>query len=461
MSSQNVSHKRKKMLESIMKSTKRTQLNVEVLEGRSLMASNITASLVGGVLEVRGSDAADYIVVNEMSGKVSVQSAKISTPNGLKSSINLADVKQVKIWGFGENDTIQTSVNKPTTIWGGAGKDTIKGSDVADTIYGGDNEDKIWGNGGNDIIYGGNHDDFIDGGYDDDKLYGEGGNDNLKGYYGNDTLDGGADVDKFDVDLEDGYGFDTFKDVFDPYTPVVNGARADDIVQQDSYTCQTLGALSAAAKQGVNFASKISYLGNNIYRVKVYDTYVNVKFDGSWTDNDPMPANGQHESWTIIMQRARLNYLGISYNKEMSTDDWGAANKRVGGRLYDLYDALKAFTGWKTAGQYSSLINADSMAASLSRGDVLVAGTSLGGGSKKGGKDAADGIIGGHAYAVVGMYKLNGVWQVKLYNPYGRDVGKDSDRTIDVGTAKNDGYITLSWSNFVRSLQVVATAKRP
>lgn len=55
---------------------------------------------------------------------------------------------------------------------------------------------------------------------------------------------------------------------------------------------------------------------------------------------------------------------------------------------------------------------------------------------------------------------MNGEWQVTLYNPYGRDVSKDVERTLDQSNPKDDGFITNSWSQFVGGLQVVVTAKK-
>ena len=186
-------------------------------------------------------------------------------------------------------------------------------------------------------------------------------------------------------------------------------------------------------------------------------------FQWHLNDNDPMPANGEHEFWPILMQRARLNDLGISYNTAKTTDDWGVDNQRTGGKLYNLYEALHSFTGRTTSGQYTTQVRPERLRDSLADGDIVVAGTSLGDNGKDKGKGVTSGIIGGHAYAIVDVFNQAGTWKVKMYNPYGRDIDKQADgRTLDGnGLARDDGFITLDWAQFVKGLRVVVTAKRP
>jgi hypothetical protein len=106
-------------------------------------------------------------------------------------------------------DTTVVNFTAATTINGGAGKDTISGSDGGvDAIDGANDEDTLNGRGGADSIS-----DSIDdgapnhlfGGAGDDVLFGSSGNDDLHGESGNDTLIGdfGADL------LDGGEGFDT------------------------------------------------------------------------------------------------------------------------------------------------------------------------------------------------------------------------------------------------------------
>lgn len=90
-------------------------------------------------------------------------------------------------------------------VSGGAGDDTIEGSDAgnkltgnggADVLLGGRGMDTLLGNSGDDTIKGGHGDDVIDGHDGDDALNGGNGADTLRGWSGNDTFvpGGGNDV---------------------------------------------------------------------------------------------------------------------------------------------------------------------------------------------------------------------------------------------------------------------------
>ncbi|MGC4003159.1 MAG: calcium-binding protein [Pirellulales bacterium] len=119
--------------------------------------------------------------------------------------------------------------------FGGAGDDTIYGSENNDVIDGGEGNDQIFGFGGNDVIHGGDGDDVIDGGLGNDVLFGDDGNDVLDGgegddiLYGNDgddVLTAGAGDDVLigglgDDRLNGGSGADTFN----------TGGQAGDIIE--------------------------------------------------------------------------------------------------------------------------------------------------------------------------------------------------------------------------------------
>jgi len=79
------------------------------------------------------------------------------------------------------------------TIYGYAGNDTIyvnapnESDSLANTVYGGDDNDRIYGHNGADTLYGENGDDYIEGGGGADTLSGGAGDDRLIGETGNDT----------------------------------------------------------------------------------------------------------------------------------------------------------------------------------------------------------------------------------------------------------------------------------
>ncbi|MBV1864707.1 MAG: fasciclin domain-containing protein [Rhodobacteraceae bacterium] len=78
------------------------------------------------------------------------------------------------------------------TIFGGTGDDYIMGGNSIDIAYGGEDSDTLDGGNGNDILWGEDGADILDGGNDDDYLDGGGSSDLLMGGNGHDTVVGGA-----------------------------------------------------------------------------------------------------------------------------------------------------------------------------------------------------------------------------------------------------------------------------
>ena len=155
-------------------------------------------------------------------------------------------------------------------------------------------------------------------------------------------------------------------------------------------------------------------------------------------------ANG--EFWTVLLQRARLQGLGIDPYRESSKSDWDAANLKTKGRLYSISEALYNFTGSYASYKDLSSANPQALASALSRGEYLVAQR------PSSGSVSLDGVIRKHAYAVLGVYQENGAWKVRLYNPWGmdRENGATLD-SLDRAAAVNDGVVTLSWQQFTNT----------
>ncbi|HJZ92229.1 MAG TPA: hypothetical protein VKE40_15245 [Gemmataceae bacterium] len=167
---------------------------------------------------------------------------------------------------------------------------------------------------------------------------------------GRDVLVGGVEADQ----LDGGAAWDTFRDNVDQSSPFGLGQSITDVNQEASPTCQTLCNIAAARRQGHNFGQQISGLGNNWYRVRLYangkPTDVNVLVDGTWTDNDAWTGDARggdvSDYWVILLQRARLQLLGIKWNDSMyGGSSWDYVNIRHGGRLKDASDALQTLTG--------------------------------------------------------------------------------------------------------------------
>jgi hypothetical protein len=383
---------------------------VEPLETRDLLAGSIQATVVNQFLIINGTSGNDYLSVTQSNGRLSVYGSQIQVGGKLVSSIDAATITKVYMNGYDGNDTIIAStVTKPVAMTGGAG---------ADSLYGGAGNDVLDGGAGNDLIYGG---------------------------AGNDRLVSGVSSAERDT-LMGGTGFDSYWRPFSATMPVVNGATPTDLRQGEGPLCQTIAALASAAKQGRNFANDIRSLGNNWYEVKLYGrlTTQKIYFDGTTTDADPVTTNG--EFWMVLMQRARLQALGINPYIERTRADWNALNTKLNGRLYSIGEAITDFTGAATTYNGIATANPRTLQSALANGKLVIAQS-----HDTGSYASGDGIIINHVYAVMSVYQESGVWKVRLYNPWGmdRENGGTIDRANPTAPAANDGYITLTWSQFV------------
>ena len=384
---------------------------IEPLESRDLLAAGITAYVLNNNLVVEGTTSNDYISVTQANGKLSVHGTQIAVGASKADSIDAASVAKVVINGYAGNDTLITStLSKDAITYGGAG---------------------------NDAIYGGAGNDILDGGAGDDLIYGGAGNDRvISGVLASehDTIVGGS-------------GFNSFWRPYNANSPFVNGQAVTDIHQGDAPLCQTDAAMAEAVQQGHNFASDVRYLGNNLFDVKLYGNASpqKVKFDGWTNSSDPIVANG--EFWTVLLQRARLQSLGIDPTVPRATADWNTLNQNSNGRLYSIGEALYAFTGSVSTYNTIGTATPQGLVAAMSRGDYVIAQSRTAGGM------TADGVIGNHAYAVLGVFYEGGTWKVRLYNPWGMD--RENGTTLDSldksKPAANDGIITLTWAQFSNS----------
>ncbi|MBC9246196.1 M10 family metallopeptidase C-terminal domain-containing protein [Paracoccus sp. 11-3] len=114
---------------------------------------------------------------------------------------------------------------------GGGGDDILKGSRVANTLAGGNGDDRLSGGSGNDLLLGQNGADWLHGGTGRDTLQGGAGNDVLIGAEGYDILIGGAGADRFVFrSLKDTAAKPTASDVirdFNQGNDVIDLARID------------------------------------------------------------------------------------------------------------------------------------------------------------------------------------------------------------------------------------------
>lgn len=387
---------------------------LESLETRVVPAA-VTATLYGNYLYVQGTNSDDYLQVTQSNNRLSVYNAKIYKNGSYVDSIDANSVLKVAIYGYGGNDIINAStLTKDVYASGGDGNDVI---------YGGAGNDALYGDGGVDTIYGGAGNDYLNGG-------------NVPGV--RDTLVGGS-------------GFDWFYRPVNPNYPVIDGLKVSDIVQGHSPSCQSVAALAEGVKQGFNFANNIRYLGSSKYLVQLKGSLSaqTVAFNGTTNDNDPSPnPTSPAEFWTVLMQRARLQAYGIDSSMEYSTSQWDGFNAIRGYKLYSLSQAISDFTGTSISINTMGAFSPQSLQASLAQGNLFLANS-----YNQSGYLSADGIVGNHAYAVMAVYYEAGVWKIRLYNPWGMDGANSAtiDKLQTGKAAANDGYITLSWSQFTNT----------
>jgi hypothetical protein len=277
----------------------------------------------------------------------------------------------------------------------------------------------VWGGGGSDTL---------DGGAGNDKLFGGGGTDALSGGAGNDWLEAGSATEP----AVGGDGTD-----WNAHVWAMNGVTVGDVKQTGTGACVFLSSAAAAVKQGVNLADRISYLGDFTYQVSYYDTKLKgwagekVKFDGTMTTYngylmDPLAAV-EGESWVILMQRGYLQHF---YKLNPLS---GASMASFGGE-YNANQAEAALTG-RTAATYYVPTNAQTLQTALAQGKVVTAASFAG--------------QGGHSYAVLAVYQVNGEWRIDVHNPWGVDANPNGLPAIR-DTNPNDGVITLKYTDFVK-----------
>lgn len=186
----------------------------ESLEPRHLLS----ASLDGGILDVRGRSIPDRILIredlNRQTGEkvivVEIDSPFLDIP-ATYQEFPAAKVLAISVRAGAGDDLVDLAIATyftpalagigPVTVGSridaGSGKDTVYGGNARDLILGGIGADQLFGTDGNDRLdggrgkdelHGGGGNDVLWGGLDDDFLGGGFGNDVLFGGYGNDRL---------------------------------------------------------------------------------------------------------------------------------------------------------------------------------------------------------------------------------------------------------------------------------
>ena len=188
-----------------------------------------------GTNELYGGSGSDTVESNLTGGQdlTLTDTSLVTSGAGLTENSLLDSIEKAALYGgTGSNIMDATGFSGTTYMEGGAGSDTLLGSEQNDELNGGTGIDYLYGFGGDDLLSGGGNDDFLYGGIGndelnggagsdtlfgeegDDSIFGNSGNDFLSGGIGADTLYGGNDDDTLeggegDDDLYGGNGFDT------------------------------------------------------------------------------------------------------------------------------------------------------------------------------------------------------------------------------------------------------------
>jgi Ca2+-binding RTX toxin-like protein len=187
-SSRILSHRGRSRVES--------QLRVESLEGRIVLAAGISFDAKQGVLSLLGTERNDVATISVQGTKVV---ADLKTPSATYHKLfDVATVKSINFKGLGGDDSFTNKSAISSTADGGKGSDTLVGGDGKDRLIGGDGNDSLSGGAGDDTLTGMDGDDTLDGGSGNDTEGGGTGLDTLLGGAGDDTLSGGDGGDLLD-----------------------------------------------------------------------------------------------------------------------------------------------------------------------------------------------------------------------------------------------------------------------
>jgi hypothetical protein len=393
------------------------KLGLETLEAREVPAVVSVQNLANQILVTADNNGSNVT---------------ISRPN-MASALKITDNQTGHTWTFNLNSFLDL---KKVVFLGGSGADHVSAANAWQRV-------NLNGNGGNDVLTGGalndrldggSGNDYLRGGGSNDALYGRGGFDNLYGGDGSDFLDGGGQSGDY---LTGNAGYD-----FDARHPVLNGTTDSDVNQGDTPTCWVLSPIAAAAREGINLASRITYLGNGDYRVKLMNedggySYQIVNLEGGRLSFEPAP-NGS-ESWVILMHRAIMQAEGVDWR---NLDDYGSGQ---------CWDVMPYLTGRPADSHeaYGIGFSQDfilEMHAALAYHKVVCAGTRQEDYGPYAWDVSTPKLIGAHCYEVIAVNVQ--AKTVTLRNPWGVDGGCGSGDP-------DDGIVTITWDQFQGSIDTV------
>jgi hypothetical protein len=399
------------------------KLGVEALEVRDMPAIASVQNLSTMII-VKADDNGSLVTISRPTVQDKVSITDHHTGQVWKFSAGALDSKRlVFVGGAGSDNIYATNAIIPVTMDGKGGNDQLVGGTRRDFLHGGS---------GNDSLIGGKR---------NDTLYGQSGRDKLYGQDGSDFLDDGGGT----YDFTDGGNGDDFL----ARKPVRFDTFATDINQGQTPTCWVLAPLSAASMENIDFESRITYLGNGDYRVKLLcedggHTYQYVNLEGGRLDFEPDP-NGD-ESWVILFHRAIMQELDV---------DWRDKDAYSGGQCWEVMPMLTGRPasehtayGWEfTVSFLHDMRNA------LLQDKIVCAGTRQGNFDSGNilGSVCTPKLVGSHCYHVLNVNFDTGL--VTLRNPWGVDVNLSKG---GVATGDNsDGIVKITLTQFMESMDTV------
>jgi Ca2+-binding RTX toxin-like protein len=126
--------------------------------------------------DIHGEDGNDLLDYSSRSAPLTISVGVGSGDDGESGEGDTVEADVENVTGGAGNDLIDASAMTLAShvLIGGAGNDTLMGSDLADHLYGGEGNDILKGGAGDDILEGGDGDDILQGGLGDDTLKGGG-----------------------------------------------------------------------------------------------------------------------------------------------------------------------------------------------------------------------------------------------------------------------------------------------
>ena len=386
---------------------------------------------------VLGTMAADAITLTQ-----NATSVTLTTPQG--SITYNGAFTQVRVYGFGGNDTIRiaSSVTADVTVYAGDDNNTVYDLGRGhDTVYAGAGNDTLisFGGGSAHTVYGGDGLDtfWVDGATTVDATPAE----NAAGtvhtvvqFYG------GVSMDISGQALADP-AFTRYATRYDSFasSPLfTDGPTYSDIRQGAVGDCYYLSSLASLADTNPDsIRQMITPLGDGTYAVRFYrsGSPVYLRLDADLPVNSGgavvyarLSASG--EIWVPLLEKAYAAFRTGANSYSSLEAGW------MGNVYLDAVNRSSTTLYTDTSDQQIYAL----ITSSLSTGRAVTAASY---------SSASGPIVGNHAYEVKAAYASDGTMYVTVYNPWGYD-GTNSDSN------PGDGLITLTMAQFKQYFQVLS-----